>query len=158
MPVISIPKIEPFLQSFVQVFHSLYLSFAGYLYHSSSLLCPPGVKSHFLPLTDLKVPISIAQWLTLQSHSWSCFHSGFASKCLQQLFSHCCLIVFYGHKRCQVVSGNRVSSFPADTMAPAFLPSSDHCPSFFDAKLSQTHCLSLVSLCTFWHNKPPLPW
>lgn len=52
-------------------------------------------------------------------------------------------------------SGNTVNSFPADTMVPAFLPSSDHSPSFFYAKRSQTHGLSLVSLCTFWHNRPP---
>lgn len=59
-PFTSVPKTDRFLQSFVQVFPVLYLNHAGYLYHSSSLSCPAGVKTHFLPLTDLKVPISIA--------------------------------------------------------------------------------------------------
>lgn len=61
-------------------------------------------------------------------------------------FFQCCLTVFHTHKSCQVRSCNMVNSFPADTIVPAFLPSSDHSLSFFYAKLSQ-HSVFLWCLC-----------
>lgn len=52
-------------------------------------------------------------------------------------------------------NSNMVNYFPADTVVPAFLPSSDHSPSLFYAKLSQTRCPSLGLCAPFDKTNPP---